>query len=317
MSQGGRPSLLRPSLFMVDYHFAVVFGWLLVAAAMWQVTPHVGAMPAAFWVLAAMVLLGEIRPVLTTTDYDPQGVVTSTAFVLAILYLWGLWPAILFQAFATVVSEVVKRKELWKVLFNVGQYTLSITAAWLVMYVAGVGDGVSGRTGDVLYGSDLWWIVTTWVVWFIANNALVSAAMGDEGYTFAAAFMEDLSFYILSTFAVIAISPLVVIVAVESAWYLPLLLLPFFAVVKTGEISREKERQSLHDSLTGMPNRKLLVRRIEQQVSDHALRGGEPFALLMLDLDRFKEVNDTLGHHVRRRAACARLRADPVRRAPR
>ena len=34
MSQGGRPSLLRPSLFMVDYHFAVVFGWLLVAAAM-------------------------------------------------------------------------------------------------------------------------------------------------------------------------------------------------------------------------------------------------------------------------------------------
>ncbi len=88
------------------------------------------------------------------------------------------------------------------------------------------------------------------------------------------------------------------IVAVESAWYLPLLLLPFFAVVKTGEISREKERQSLHDSLTGMPNRKLLVRRIEEQVSDHALRGGEPFALLMLDLDRFKEVNDTLGHHV-------------------
>jgi diguanylate cyclase (GGDEF)-like protein len=298
MSQGGRPSLLRPSLFMVDYHFAVVFGWLLVAAALWQVAQDVGAMPAAFWVLAAMVLLGEVRPVLTTTDYDPQGVVTSTAFVLAILYLWGLWPAIAFQAFATVVSEVVKRKEPWKVLFNVGQYTLSITAAWVIMWVAGVGDGVSGRTGDVLYGSDLWWIVTTWVVWFLANNALVSAAMGDEGYTFAQAFMEDLSFYVVSTFAVIAISPLVVIVAVESVWYLPLLLLPFFAVVKTGEISREKERQSLHDSLTGMPNRKLLVRRIEEQVSDHTLRGGEPFALLMLDLDRFKEVNDTLGHHV-------------------
>jgi diguanylate cyclase (GGDEF)-like protein/PAS domain S-box-containing protein len=56
----------------------------------------------------------------------------------------------------------------------------------------------------------------------------------------------------------------------------------------------EIEHQSLHDSLTGLPNRSLFHDRIE-----HALgattRADGAFAVMMIDLDRFKEVNDTLG----------------------
>jgi diguanylate cyclase (GGDEF)-like protein/PAS domain S-box-containing protein len=58
---------------------------------------------------------------------------------------------------------------------------------------------------------------------------------------------------------------------------------------------RELEHQAMHDGLTGLPNRLLLLDRLDQAVRS-ALREPETFALLFMDLDRFKEVNDTYGH---------------------
>ena len=55
------------------------------------------------------------------------------------------------------------------------------------------------------------------------------------------------------------------------------------------------ERQALHDALTGLPNRTLLLDRTEQAVG-LAGRHGLTTGLLLIDLDRFKDVNDTLGH---------------------
>ncbi len=54
--------------------------------------------------------------------------------------------------------------------------------------------------------------------------------------------------------------------------------------------------KSLHDSLTGLPNRTLLFERCQRALAS-AERSGQPAALLLIDLDRFKEVNDTFGHH--------------------
>jgi diguanylate cyclase (GGDEF)-like protein/PAS domain S-box-containing protein len=61
-------------------------------------------------------------------------------------------------------------------------------------------------------------------------------------------------------------------------------------------LNRELEHQALHDALTELPNRLLLQDRLRQAILV-AQREHHPLALLITDLDRFKEINDTLGHH--------------------
>jgi diguanylate cyclase (GGDEF)-like protein len=78
-----------------------------------------------------------------------------------------------------------------------------------------------------------------------------------------------------------------------------LALLAAFAVVAVGyqrQLLREaaqSRHRALHDTLTGLPNRALLNERLTQAL---AHPGAGSLAVLILDLDRFKEVNDTLGH---------------------
>lgn len=66
-------------------------------------------------------------------------------------------------------------------------------------------------------------------------------------------------------------------------------------LAKLGEQQAELERLAHHDNLTGLPNRKLLIDRLQQALS-RAQRQGSSLALLFMDLDGFKGLNDSLGH---------------------
>jgi diguanylate cyclase (GGDEF)-like protein/PAS domain S-box-containing protein len=70
-------------------------------------------------------------------------------------------------------------------------------------------------------------------------------------------------------------------------------------IIRTSELAaanEELEHQALHDSLTDLPNRVLLLDRLNQSILTNR-RNDTKLALFMIDLDRFKEINDTLGHH--------------------
>jgi diguanylate cyclase (GGDEF)-like protein len=82
---------------------------------------------------------------------------------------------------------------------------------------------------------------------------------------------------------------------VLAALYLVLALISWSTTRRLRRHAAESAHRALHDGLTGVPNREGFRVRAEELLSGHA--AGARGAIALLDLDRFKDVNDTLGHH--------------------
>ncbi len=67
--------------------------------------------------------------------------------------------------------------------------------------------------------------------------------------------------------------------------------------IEQRQLTDQLAHQARHDALTGLPNRSFLQERLEEAVAD-ARRDSRLLAVLFIDLDRFKQINDTLGHPV-------------------
>jgi len=69
-------------------------------------------------------------------------------------------------------------------------------------------------------------------------------------------------------------------------------------IAKRRKIEEQLEHDSLHDALTGLPNRLYFSNLLHEQIKKGDRGTNEQFAVLFLDLDRFKVINDSLGHHI-------------------
>ena len=246
----------------------------------------------AFWVACLMLLLAELRPLFTAGARDSNGHVLSTTFVFAILLRYGLDAALVVQALAVVLSDVTRAKAPWRVAFNVGQFCLSWAAAAFVMRALGLRPEAAELVD--LVGGDLLAAVAGGLAYFVVNQALVTLAVSlKTARSVTSLLRHDLAYEAVTDGALLALAPLVVLALEEGVVFLPLLLPPLIAVYKVASIALEREHQALTDALTGLPNRKCFTKRTADAIEDDGCS-----ALLLFDLDRFKEVNDTLGHHV-------------------
>ncbi|WP_051712072.1 putative bifunctional diguanylate cyclase/phosphodiesterase [Spirillospora albida] len=252
-----------------------------------------------FWILGCFIVFGELRPIITPGSEN--GATTSTTFSFAALLYAGLPIAAALQAVAVITCGVLRGSASHRIAFNAAQYTLSLGAAQVVLTLFGV--DASPTSLWVPEGGDLPAIALAGAVYFICNDALVGAAVAlHERVALVKALRWDLGYQVLVHLALLGLAPLMVIAMDRSAVFVPLIVLPFIAVYLNASVSVRREHQALHDGLTGLPNRKLLIIRTEEALADarggrrRAAAGDRRAGLFLLDLDRFKEVNDTLGH---------------------
>jgi len=247
-----------------------------------------------FGLLVIPLLVCEALPIRVVRDGGVDEIVVSTTFAFAVLLAFGPVPVLIAQGAASVVADIVGRKSFPRAAFNLGQYWFAWGVAAVPLAVLGSPQVLTGR-GE-LPPTFLLAVVSSAVVYFAVNNGLVGIVTGlDRTRSVAGSVLSAFRRESRTNLLLLAIGPIFLVGVSRSLALAPLMLVAVLAVYRSATLWVQKDYQAKHDPLTDLPNRALFNVRFDQYLS-RARRSGLGVAVLLIDLDRFKEVNDTLGH---------------------
>ncbi|MDP3714259.1 MAG: bifunctional diguanylate cyclase/phosphodiesterase [Mycobacteriales bacterium] len=246
--------------------------------------------------LALLILLGELRPIVIARGDTSDEITISSTFSLALILVGPLGLALLAQGVSVAIEDARSGKPLVKTVFNVAQYSLTVVASRATFCLLTGKDPLSAAPLSV--PGDIPAALCAGVVFFCINNLLsgIVTALAQD-VPVGAHLRADIRFQLATSGVLLSFAPVVATALHDSLWLAPLLVLPILAIHKSAQLAAEREHTALHDSLTGLPNRSLFRLRAERSLQD-ADRTHRGIAVMLVDLDHFKEINDTLGHHI-------------------
>ena len=259
----------------------------------------------AWLLLAAATIAASSFPVALPTlgKKSSSGHVTaSDIFVFAAILMFSAQVAVVVSALEVLVAGL-RRAALTKVLFNISKASLVTFAVSHVFYSLHRYPPLDSSQVDNL---SLFYLKLMFCValYILATSAAVARTLSlASKNSFLEVWKEHFLLYSLISIAGIS-GGAVVFLSFERAQFLaiclaiPLVLILLYAYRMNYGRSESLQKALLmahHDPLTGLPNRMLFMDRLAVHLAQ-AERQHLSLALLFLDLDHFKKVNDTLGH---------------------
>jgi EAL domain-containing protein (putative c-di-GMP-specific phosphodiesterase class I)/GGDEF domain-containing protein len=270
-----------------------------VALAGWST----GDRTLTFAVLAAFVVAGELLPIrLPGKGAFSDELTLSAAFALAIVLMFGPAPGIAAYVVGCVTADALNRTEPAKALFNAAQSVLAMALAAATFAV--LAGGVS--TTDI--AADLPAVLAAAAVFGIAENLLTATGGAMLGAGSVGDYLrQNVSLFGWTEASLLALVPVVAAAASASVWLVPLLFVPVVGIYAGAQQGVANAYRELYDEVTGLPNRALLVERVNQAAHG---AGGATVVLAVIAVDDLKAVHDTLGPAARdavARSAATRL----------